>query len=454
MSSVAVILAAGLGKRMKSKRPKVCHEVLGMPMIVHVVRALRDAGVDNIIAVLGYEAQQVEAILEGQAEFVYQEQALGTGHALLQALPRLLDHPEGECLVVCGDTPLLTGLTLSQLQEEHRKSQAKATILTAMMEDPAGYGRIVKEDGRVISIVEEKDAPPEVLCLKEINTGAYCFDLAWLQEGLKQLKPVNAQGEYYLTDVISFLTQENQVVATWPVVDPFEAMGVNNRIQLAEATRRLRNRILRQHMLDGVTIVDPFSTWIGPDVTIEEDVVIEPGVIIEGRTHIEEGSLIGYGSRLQDCSVGQGSKIRQSILVEAHLGPACDIGPFTYLRPGCQLAAKVKVGGFVEMKKSQVDVGSKIPHLSYIGDAVIGKGVNVGAGTITCNYDGKRKFQTIIGDEVFIGSNTNLVAPVTLGPGAYIGAGSTITQDVPSKALGVARERQRNIENWKRDKES
>jgi len=453
MPSVAVVLAAGLGLRMKSKMPKVLHPVLGVPMVVHVVQALKEAGVDEVIAVLGYEAQQVEKVLEGKAKFVYQNEQLGTGHAVLQALPKLMEYGEGDCLVVCGDTPLLTGETLANLRKIHKEKNARATILTAILEDPSGYGRIVKEEGRVVSIIEDKDAPPEVLCLKEINTGAYCFDLKWLQQGLEQLKPVNAQGEYYLTDVISYLVQKDQLVITWPLADPFEAMGVNNRVQLAEAELRLRRRILRQHMLQGVTIKDPQSTYIGPWVKIEQDTIIEPGVILEGNTVIEEDCLIGPWTQIKDCHIGKGTSVVQSVINGCQIGPKCTIGPYAHMRPDCILDEEVKVGGFVEMKKAEVKSGSKIPHLSYIGDSKIGKKVNIGAGTITCNYDGKNKYQTVFGDGSFIGSNTNLVAPVTIGEGAYIGAGSTITKDVPGGALAIARERQRNIENWRKDKE-
>jgi len=454
MSSVAVILAAGNGTRMKSKHPKVLHPVLGEPMVLHVVKALKDAGVDHMIAVVGYAASKVEQVFQGQADFVYQERQLGTGHALLQALPKLAEYGEGECLVVCGDTPLLTGETLQQLQREHHEHQAKATILTAMMDDPTGYGRIVKEEGRVVSIIEEKDAPPEVRCLKEVNTGAYCFDIQWLKQGLNQLKPANAQGEYYLTDVISYLVSENQPVATWTIQDPFEAMGVNNRVQLAEAQARLKRQVLRRHMLNGVTMTDPASTFIGPWVEIAQDVVLEPGVILEGETFIDEDSVIGPWSRITNCRIGRGTRVSQSILNDCIIGPECQIGPFTFMRPGCILEDHVKIGGFVEIKKSHVDQGAKIPHLSYVGDSQVGKKVNIGAGTITCNYDGKNKYPTTFGDHCFIGSNTNLVAPVTIGEGAYVGAGSTITMDVPPAALAVARGRQRNIENWRKDKES
>lgn len=454
MSSVAVILAAGNGTRMKSKHPKVLYPVLGEPMVLRVVDALKDAGVEHIIAVVGYGAAQVEQVLQGQADFVYQEKQLGTGHALLQALPRLMGHGEGECLVVCGDTPLLSGETLRQLRQEHHEHQAKATILTAMMDDPTGYGRIVKEAGQVVSIIEEKDAPPEVRCLKEVNTGAYCFDIQWLKQGLNQLKPVNAQGEYYLTDVISYLVSENQMVASWTVQDPFEAMGVNNRLQLAEAQARLKRQILRRHMLNGVTIADPASTFIGPRVNIAQDVILEPGVILEGETFIDEDCVIGPWSRINGCRIGRGTQVSQSNLNDSIIGTECQIGPYSYVRPGCILENNVKIGAFVEIKKSHVDQDAKIPHLSYVGDSQVGKKVNIGAGTITCNYDGKNKYPTTFGDHCFIGSNTNLVAPVTIGEGAYVGAGSTITMDVPPDALAIARGRQRNIENWRKDKES
>ncbi|MEA4892339.1 MAG: bifunctional UDP-N-acetylglucosamine diphosphorylase/glucosamine-1-phosphate N-acetyltransferase GlmU [Peptococcaceae bacterium] len=452
MPSVAVILAAGMGTRMKSALPKVLHPVAGKPMLLHVVDALKEAGVDEIIAVLGHGSDQVEKVLEGQAGWVYQKEQLGTGHAVLQALPRLLEYGEGDCLVVCGDTPLLTGQTLGRLRQIHRESGFQATILTALMADPKGYGRIIRgsdQQAPVLAIVEEKDADPAEKQIREVNTGAYCFDISWLREALQDLKPANAQGEYYLTDVISFLNKKGQKVGACQAADPEETMGINDRLQLSRAQEYMTRRILEQHMLNGVTIEDPSSTFVEPGVVIGRDAVLCRGTVLTGNTRVGENCLIGPWTRINDSVIQEGAKIVQSTLDGCRIGPRCNIGPYTYMRPGCELAEEVKVGGFVETKKLKAAKGAKIPHLSYIGDATVGQRVNIGAGTITCNYDGKNKYPTFFGDDSFVGSNTNLVAPVNIGEGAYIGAGSTITKDVPPFALAIARERQKNIENWK-----
>ncbi len=452
MPSVAVILAAGMGTRMKSALPKVLHPVAGKPMLLHVVDALKEAGVDEIIAVLGHGSDQVEKVLEGQAGWVYQKEQLGTGHAVLQALPRLLEYGEGDCLVVCGDTPLLTGQTLGRLRQIHRESGFQATILTALMADPKGYGRIIRgsdQQAPVLAIVEEKDADPAEKQIREVNTGAYCFDISWLREALQDLKPANAQGEYYLTDVISFLNKKGQKVGACQAADPEETMGINDRLQLSRAQEYMTRRILEQHMLNGVTIEDPSSTFVEPGVVIGRDAVLCRGTVLTGNTRVGDNCLIGPWTRINDSVIQEGAKIVQSTLDGCRIGPRCNIGPYTYMRPGCELAEEVKVGGFVETKKLKAAKGAKIPHLSYIGDATVGQRVNIGAGTITCNYDGKNKYPTFFGDDSFVGSNTNLVAPVNIGEGAYIGAGSTITKDVPPFALAIARERQKNIENWK-----
>lgn len=456
-NTVAVILAAGLGTRMKSKVPKVLHHVAGMPLVSHVLDALKEAQVDEVIIVLGHQGTAVEKYLGESYRYVYQQEQLGTGHALLQALPLLQEYSAeysgGNCLVLCGDTPLLRGQTLVQLIERHTHAQAKATVLTANLVNPSGYGRIIKSDKGIERIVEEKDASPAERMIQEINTGAYCFALDSVKQGLATLSPANQQGEYYLTDIIKFLVEKKERVETYLIENSMEAMGVNNRVQLAEAEVYMRRRILEEHMLQGVTIIDPDHTYVGKQVRIGQDTILYPGVILEGLTNIGEDCQIGPYTRLVDTIIGNEGTVNNSTLLESKVGQGCKIGPYSYLRPGTELADSVKVGDFAEVKKSFVGKGSKIPHLSYVGDSIIGEGVNIGAGTITCNYDGKRKHQTIIGDRAFVGSNTNLVAPIEVGADAYIGAGSTVTDDIPAGALAIARGRQKNLENWKQRQE-
>lgn len=446
--SVAVVLAAGMGTRMKSKIPKVLHNIGGFPMIKHVINILRRAGVQDIILVLGYKGELVEKVVEEDCRIIYQKEQLGTGHALLQVLPELQRYPDGDCLVLCGDTPLLTSETLLDLKKKHDEKGAHATILTAELPDPFGYGRIIKGHEGIGKIVEEKDANSQEKAVKEINTGTYCFKIDSLKENLKRLIPANVQGEYYLTDVIKYLVEENKRVETLMLRNHKEAMGINNRIQLAEANLIFRQRILEHHMLEGVTMLDPNNIYIDTQVEIGKDTVLYPGVILEGKTIIGENCVIGPDTRIEASSVADNVSITNSYLQESQVGNNCKIGPYSYLRPGTVLANGVKIGDFVEVKKSYVGEGSKIPHLSYVGDSKIGKGVNIGAGTITCNYDGVHKHPTYIGDGAFVGSNTNLVAPIKVGDGAYIGAGSTVTKDIPPGALAVARGRQKNIEDW------
>ncbi|QNB47366.1 bifunctional UDP-N-acetylglucosamine diphosphorylase/glucosamine-1-phosphate N-acetyltransferase GlmU [Thermanaerosceptrum fracticalcis] len=447
--SVAVVLAAGLGTRMKSNMPKVLHRVAGKPMIQHVINSLRFADVENIILVLGYQAERVESVLGAGFQIVYQKEQLGTGHAVLQALPLLQQYSSGDCLVVCGDTPLLRGQTLKRLREKHNEAGAKATILTALLSDPTGYGRIIKNAQGVEKIVEEKDAAEEEKAVREINTGAYCFSIESLKEKLALLTPANAQGEYYLTDVIKYLVEDGEKVDTLLLTDPNEAMGINNRRQLAEAEVQMRRRILEKLMDQGVTVINPDHTYVEEEVVIGKDTILYPGVILEGKTRIGENCEIGPNTRIVDSIIEDDVVINYSYLFQAKVAKSCTIGPYSYLRPGTVLAEGVKVGDFVEVKNSYIGPGSKVPHLSYVGDSTVGKGVNIGAGTITCNYDGVNKYPTYIGDGAFIGSNTNLVAPITVGEGAYIGAGSTVNKDIPAGALAVARGKQRNIENWK-----
>jgi bifunctional UDP-N-acetylglucosamine pyrophosphorylase/glucosamine-1-phosphate N-acetyltransferase len=447
MSAAALILAAGEGTRMKSALPKVAHPVLGVPMVRLVVDAARTAGIERVVAVVGHRADVVEAILEGET-CVLQERQLGTGHAVMSA-KESLEGLEGSLVVLAGDTPLITPETIRELIERREESGAAASVLTMRVEDPSGYGRIVRDsEGAVADIVEQTDLAPDQLGIDEVNTSTYCFDGEALLSRVEQLSADNAQGEFYLTDMIALLHDEGLGVVGVLTDDPEEAMGVNSRVQLAEAARVLQRRLNRAHMLEGVTMTAPELVWISPTVRIARDVTIGPMTFIEGETVIEEGAHVGPNCRIVDSRIAAGARVDSSVLVEADVGPAANVGPLAYLRPGATLLERSKAGTFVEIKNSTVGPGSKVPHLSYVGDARIGRSVNVGAGTITCNYDGMAKHSTEIGDEAFIGSSTMLVAPVRVGAGAVVGAGSVITHDVPDDALGVGRGRQENFKGW------
>lgn len=449
MGVAAVILAAGKGTRMKSERPKVLHKICGKPMIVHVIDAVEKAGAEKTVVVVGYKGEEVEKELGGRVTTVYQREQLGTAHALLQARS-VLEGYKGRILVVCGDTPLVSYDTLRKLVGESERASASATVLTAVLEDPSGYGRIIRDaGGNVSKIVEQKDAGPDELAVREINAGIYCFAAEGLFEALSGLDSDNAQGEYYLTDIIEVYKNKGLKVNALSSADPLEILGVNDRRQLARVEKIMRKRILERLMISGVTVVDPDTTYIDSEVSIGRDTIIYPFTIIEGDTVIGDRCSIGPSARLINVKLGENTKVEQSTVCDSIIGSDCLIGPYAYIRPGCVIGQKVKVGDFVELKKVSIGNGSKVPHLTYMGDARVGEGVNVGAGTITCNYDGKRKHPTYIGDGAFIGSNTNLVAPVTIGEKAVIGAGSTITKDVPPGALGVARSRQKVYDNWK-----
>lgn len=444
----AIILAAGKGTRMKSERPKVLHKVCGRPLVAYVVEAAKAAGAAEVVLVINREMEEVRDLFGDTLKYAYQDEQLGTGHAVLAARPALTNE-DRDVLVLCGDTPLLSGKLLGELIEEHRRTGSAATVLTAEIDDPEGYGRILRgESGEVQAIVEEKDAPPEVKAIREVNTGSYCFDAALLFAALDEVGRDNAQGEYYLTDVLAILRCQGRRVAALKAPDPALTLGINNRLQLAQAEAFLREEIRRRHMLAGVTILDPASTFIDAEVSIGPDTVIYPFTIIEGRSSIGRACCLGPGVHIKDSRVDDGARVTQAVLVEAVVGAGASVGPFAYLRPGTVLAEGAKAGTFVEIKKSHIGRGSKVPHLSYVGDAQVGRGVNIGAGTITCNYDGFHKNETVIEDEVFIGSNTNLVAPVRIGRGAYTGAGSTITRDVPPGALAVERAEQRIVPGW------
>jgi bifunctional UDP-N-acetylglucosamine pyrophosphorylase/glucosamine-1-phosphate N-acetyltransferase len=437
---------------MKSSLPKVLHKLVGVPMIQHVVKTLQETGINDIIVVLGYRGEMVEKVLGESCRIVYQHQQLGTGHALLQAMPELLRNEEADCLVVSGDTPLLRARTLRNLICAHQQEKAQATVLTAHLSNPSGYGRIIKGAKGLEKIVEEKDASPKEKVIQEINTGTYCFSIAALQDKLSHISTSNAQGEYYLTDIIKMVAEKEGKLETVAMEDHVEAMGINNRVQLAEAERILRQRLLTEYMLEGVTFIDPFNTYIDYGVMIGKDTIIYPGVIIEGQTKIGGNCIIGPDTRITDSTISDNVLINYSNLQNAKVACGCNIGPYSYLRPGTELAENVKIGDFVEVKNTYVDKGAKIPHLSYVGDSSLGRDVNIGAGTITCNYDGFQKHKTIIGNRSFVGSNSNLVAPITIGEDVYIAAGSTVSKDIPDGSLAVARGKQRNIDNWQNKK--
>lgn len=443
----AVILAAGQGKRMHSSVPKVLHEAGGKPMFQHVCAAAEAAGVEDHVIVVGHGR---EKLLEAFPDMNYavQDRQLGTGHAVLQAEEAVASECE-TILVLCGDTPLLTVETLAGLLQEHQETGAAATILTAEFPEPTGYGRIVRGTSCIVEkIVEHRDASSQELLIKEINSGTYVFEKAPLFAALKDITPDNDQGEYYLTDVIEMFCRQGRKVSAFKTPDACEVLGINDRLQLAQAEKVLRRRKNQELMLTGVTIVDSATTFIDADVIVGQDTVILPNTLIEGNSKIGSGCQVGPNCHLREVTVGDGTHIWHSVLVASSLGQDCNIGPFAYLRPGSQLEDQVKIGDFVEVKKSNIGKGSKVPHHSYIGDSQLGSGVNIGAGTITCNYDGEKKDQTIIHDNVFVGSNSNLVAPVEIGKGSYIAAGSTITDNVPENSLAIARERQITKKDW------
>ena len=444
----AVILAAGQGTRMKSKLYKVLHTVCGKTMVQHVLDQVSSLDVQKVVTIVGHGAEQVQAELGSRSQFALQSEQLGTAHAVMQAEEILKDKP-GTTFVICGDTPLIKVETMEALIKQHEEQGAKASILTAYLEDPTGYGRIIRnEKGLVEKIVEHKDATEEERKVTEINTGTYCFDNQALFATLKKVSNDNVQGEYYLPDVIEILKSEGETITAYQTNDFEETLGVNDRIALSQAEKTMRKRINTEHMRNGVTIIDPEQTYIESDVTIGQDTIIYPGTIIKAGTVIGQECIIGPHTEISNCQIGESTTIRQSVAHDSVVGSNVNIGPFAHIRPQSQIADEVKIGNFVEVKKSVFGKGSKASHLSYIGDAEVGSNVNIGCGSITVNYDGKNKFLTKIGDDVFIGCNSNLVAPVTIEDGAYIAAGSTITKDVPKEALSIARARQVNKDNY------
>ncbi len=445
--AAALILAAGEGTRMKSSLPKVAHRILGEPMVSLVVTAARQAGCDPIVVVTGHHAEIVEELLPGET-CVRQQRQLGTGHAVKCAEAAFAGF-DGSLVVLSGDTPLMRPATIAGLVEARESSGAAASLLTARMEDPFGYGRILRDEAEeLVGIVEQKDLAEGQDSIDEVNTGTYCFDAAPLFAHLHRLSDHNAQGEYYLTDIIGVLRAEGLDVVVVETDHPEETLGVNTRVHLAVASRGLQHRINEAHMLAGVTMTDPGLVWVAPTVTLGRDVVLEPMTFLYGDTSVGDGTVVGPSSRVFDSRVGEGAVIDSSVLRDVRVGPGATVGPMGFLRPGTVLEPRAKTGAFVEVKNSTVGEGSKVPHLSYIGDASIGRDVNIGAGTITCNYDGVDKHRTVIGDGAFVGSDTMLVAPVTIGAGAVTGASSAITKDVPPGALGIERSDMRVVEGW------
>lgn len=443
-----VVLAAGQGTRMKSKLFKVMHPVMGRPMVGHVVNAAIDADASEVITITGHGAEVVRDYLGEKSQYVFQEEQLGTAHAVMQAKD-LLEGKEGTTLVLSGDTPLLRAETLQQLMAFHEEEEAKATILTALADDPFGYGRVIRtEDGLVSKVVEEKDASEDEKKVREINTGTYCFDNQALFQALEKVDNDNAQGEYYLPDVLEILKNDHEKVGAFQLDNMDEALGVNNRVALAEASRIMRERINEQHMTNGVSIIDPNSTYIEIDVEIAKDTVVEPNTYIKGSTTIGEDAFIGLGSVISDSQLADGVEIKQSVIEESIIGKNSDVGPNSHLRTGSVLGESVHIGNYVEVKKSTIGNLSKAGHHTYIGDAEIGVDVNVGCGVVVANYNGITKNKTIIGDNSFIGSNATLVAPVEVGANSFVAAGSTITKEVPASALGIARARQENKEGF------
>lgn len=452
-------MAAGKGTRMKSNLPKVLHKAAGRTMLQQVLHEVRAAGVDNCVIVVGHGAEQVQASLAAEkgCRFALQMPQLGTGHCVQQALPQIPAQTQA-VLIVCGDTPLLRAQTLQAMLEKYAASQQDSRplaglLLTAILDNPHGYGRIVRgSNGSVEAIVEEKDATAAQKQIREINAGAYIFNYAALQSALARLNNNNAQGEYYLTDVISLLAADGLQLDTLPAADPLETTGVNDCVQLAAAANELYRRKAEELMLAGVTIVNPASCCIEMEVEVGADTIIYPNCQLRGQSKIGCGCVIDSDCLITDSLIGNDCTIIKSVLNQATVGDRANIGPFAYLRPGACLAEEVKVGDFAELKNAKIGRGSKIPHLSYIGDAEVGENVNIGCGTITCNYDGVNKHLTKIGNNVFVGSNSNLVAPVEVQDDAFIAAGSTITRPVKAGALAVERSPQREIANWNREK--
>ena len=444
MEKYVVVLAAGKGTRMKSKLYKVLHKVCGKTMVEHVVDAARGVNPAKIVTVVGTGAGEVEKVLDGKSDFAFQEKQLGTGDAVMTAKEELGDK-DGATLVVTGDTPLFTTETFDELFKYHAEKGNAATVLTAEAPNPFGYGRIIRDDqGNVLRIVEQKDGKPEELKVKEINTGVFCFDNKKLFEALKHVDNNNAQGEYYLTDVLEILRNSGERVGAYKMPDFSESLGVNDRIALAQATKTMQRRINEEHMRNGVSFIDPDTAYIDAGVKIGNDTVIEGNVVIKGNTEIGSDCYITNGSRIVDSKIGNHVTITSSALQEAEMDDNTDIGPNSHLRPKAVIRKGAHIGNFVEIKKAEIGENSKVGHLTYVGDATLGKDINVGCGTIFSNYDGVKKFHTNVGDHSFIGAGSTLIAPINVADHTFIAADSTITKDVDKYDMAIARGRQVN----------
>ncbi|MFH9827426.1 bifunctional UDP-N-acetylglucosamine diphosphorylase/glucosamine-1-phosphate N-acetyltransferase GlmU [Streptomyces bobili] len=451
--AAVVVLAAGEGTRMKSAIPKVLHDICGLSLVGHVLAASRELDPEHLVVVVGHAREKVTAHLaelDPAVRTAVQEEQNGTGHAVRMGLEQLGGGVDGTVVVVCGDTPLLTGATLAQLAATHHADGNAVTVLTAEVPDATGYGRIVRDEasGAVTGIVEHKDASEAQRAIREINSGVFAFDGQLLAKALKQVRTDNSQGEEYLTDVLGILREAGHRVGASVAADHREIAGINNRVQLAEARRILNDRLLTAAMLAGVTVVDPATTWVDVAVTFEQDAVVLPGTQLLGATRLAEGAVVGPNTRLKDTTVGAGARVDNTVADGAEVGPQASVGPYAYLRPGTRLGVKSKIGTYVETKNAVIGEGTKVPHLSYVGDATIGEHSNIGAASVFVNYDGEHKHHTTVGSHCKTGSDNMFVAPVTVGDGAYTAAGSVITKDVPPGSLAVARGQQRNIEGW------
>ena len=445
----SVILAAGMGTRMKSKMPKVLHKVCGKPLSEWVIDASEAAGADKVCAVVGHKAETVKEVLGDVCEFALQAEQKGTGHAVMQAID-VIKNSKGEVVILNGDTPLITAETINKAIEYHKNNGNQATVITAILDDATGYGRIVRDnDGSVLKIVEQKDASKEEKKINEVNSGMYVFDAQSLVYALDKITPNNAQGEYYLTDTLEILLSAGKKIGGYAISDNDEIRGINDRVQLNEAEKIMQKRINEYHMRNGVTMRNPESVYIEDGVEIGNDTEICQNVTIKSGTKIGSDCVIGSGSMLDRAVIHDGVDVLSSVILESEVDEGTHVGPFAYIRPNCHVGKEVKVGDFVELKNSNIDDGTKISHLTYIGDSDVGKRVNFGCGTVTCNYDGKKKYRTTIGDDCFVGCNTNFVSPINVGDGVYIAAGSTITEDIPENSLSIARARQVNKEGWK-----
>ena len=445
----SVILAAGMGTRMKSKMPKGLHKVCGKPLSKWVVDASEAAGADKVCAVVGHKAETVKEVLGDVCEFALQAEQKGTGHAVMQAID-VIKNSKGEVVILNGDTPLITAETINKAIEYHKNNGNQATVITAILDDATGYGRIVRDnDGSVLKIVEQKDASKEEKKINEVNSGMYVFDAQSLVYALDKITPNNAQGEYYLTDTLEILLSAGKKIGGYAISDNDEIRGINDRVQLNEAEKIMQKRINEYHMRNGVTMRNPESVYIEDGVEIGNDTEICQNVTIKSGTKIGSDCVIGSGSMLDRAVIHDGVDVLSSVILESEVDEGTHVGPFAYIRPNCHVGKEVKVGDFVELKNSNIDDGTKISHLTYIGDSDVGKRVNFGCGTVTCNYDGKKKYRTTIGDDCFVGCNTNFVSPINVGDGVYIAAGSTITEDIPENSLSIARARQVNKEGWK-----